>query len=125
MATGLIGIVKQAAMDAIDNAQMCDLRYGEVISVDPLKVQITKLFTLPESLLVVPKHLTDHEVKVTLEWNTEETSGGSEDESFASHNHALLVEEKTMTIHGALVVGDKVALLKKQGGQSYFILDRI
>lgn len=101
MATGLIDIVKRAAIDAIENAQMCDLRYGTVVDVSPLKVQITNQFTIPQSLLIVPEHLTDHEVTVTLDW------------------------ERTMVVHNALKIGDKVALLRKQGGQSYFILDRI
>jgi hypothetical protein len=88
-------------MESINNAQMCDLRYGTVISESPLKVKVTNLFTIPESLLVVPKHLTDYEVEVNLNG------------------------DKTMKVYGALKVGDKVALLRKTGGQSYFILDRI
>ena len=121
MASGLIDIMKRAALDATDNAQMCDLRYGTVVSVKPLKVQITNLFTLPESLLVVPQHLTDYEIKVTTTghgWATE--LGGAD-----FHRHEINENKKTMTVHGALQVGDKVALLRKQGGQSYFILDRI
>ena len=152
MSTGLIEIMKRAALDATDNAQMCDLRYGKVISVSPLKVQITNQFTIPASLLVVPKHLTNFTVDVTVNWdtdssgshshsysgNTDKTSGGSEEASFASHSHSYggttesegehshgISGKKTMTIHNALKIGDKVALLRKQGGQSYFILDRI
>ena len=128
MATGLIDVIKRASMDAVANAQMCDLRYGKVTSVDPLKVHITNLFTIPESMLIVPEHLTDHEVKITLNgynWTTENKSGGSGESNFASHNHELKQSEQTLKIHSALKVGDKVALLRKQGGQSYFILDRI
>ena len=124
MSTGLVGAVKQAALDAIENAQMCDLRYGEVVSTSPLKVKVTNQFTLPSSLLIVPEHLTNHTVSVSLNWTTESTSGGSEDTLFASHDHKLS-GTKTMTIYNALQTGDKVALLRKQGGQSYFILDRI
>jgi hypothetical protein len=102
MASGLVGAVKQAALDAMENAQLCDLRYGKVVSTSPLKIQVTNQFIIPSSLLIVPEHLTNHKVSVTLDNET-----------------------KTMTIRGALKVGDKVALLRKQGGQSYFILDRI
>ena len=98
-------------MDANDNAQLCDLRYGTVVSTNPLKVQVTNLFTLPSSLLVVPKHLTNYEVPVSIDWTTEDNQ--------------VIKGKKTMTIHNALKVNDKVALLRKQGGQSYFILDRI
>lgn len=116
MASGLIELIKRASLDAMGNAQMCDLRYGKVISISPLKVQITNQLTIPSSLLVVPQHLTDYTVNCiipqssmsdTTDVNTEQTS------------------LSTITIHNALKVGDKVALLRKQGGQSYFILDRI
>ena len=124
MATGLIDVMKRASMEAVANAQMCDLRYGEVTSVNPLKVHITNLFTIPASMLVVPEHLTDHKVDVTIDWTTDSTSGGSGESAFSSHNHTVK-GKKSMTIHGALKVGDKVAMVRKQGGQSYFILDRI
>ena len=124
MSTGLIDIMKRAALDAIDNAQTCDLRYGKVISIAPLRVQITNQFTLPEALLVVPQHLTDYTVDVTVSWNTENKSGGSGESAFSSHNHGV-TGKKTMTVHNGLKVDDRVALLRKQGGQSYFILDRI
>lgn len=102
MSTGIIDIMKQASMNAVNNAQMCDLRYGTVTSVSPLKIRISSQFTIPAALLVVPEHLTNHTVNVSID-------GG----------------QTTMRINNALKIGDKVALLRKQGGQSYFILDRI
>lgn len=102
MASGLIKVIKTAALEAVENAQMCDLRYGKVVSTNPLKIQITNQLILPESVLVVPKSLTNYSLEIT-----DETG------------------DKTITVKNALKVGDKVALLRKQGGQSYFILDRI
>lgn len=154
MATGLIDIIKRASMEAIHNTQMCDLRFGKVTSTNPLKVQVTNQLTLPESLLIVPEHLTDHTVYVSVDWNTESVpnhshyyseitelvSGGSGETSFASHGHSYSgttqgagshvhkltsYASKTITIHNTLKVNDKVALLRKQGGQSYYILDRL
>lgn len=133
MASGLVEIMKRASMDAMDNAQMCDLRFGKVISIAPLKVQVTAQFIIPQSLLIVPEHLTDHEVAVTINWNTENhththkisdsyTGGGGASDNTHAHQ---VTGKKTMVVHGALKVGDNVALLRKQGGQSYFILDRI
>ena len=107
MSTGLTEIMKRAAMDAVTNAKLTDLRYGEVKSVNPLKVQISNQFTLPASMLIVPQHLTDYNVEVEVNW-TPEVSG-----------------TKTMKIKNALKVGDKVALIRQFGGQSYLILDRI
>lgn len=104
MSTGIINIIKRASMDAMDNAQLCDFRTGTVVDVSPLRVRITQQFTIPSSMLIVPKHLTNYKVDITTDEST---------------------EKQTLTIHNELKVGDKVALLRKQGGQSYFILDRI
>lgn len=103
MASGILPIVKQAALDAINNSNPTDLRYGTVVSVNPLKVKITSQLTLPASLLVVPKHLTDYEINVTMDSDY----------------------ERVMKIHNALQVNDKVALIRQMGGASYFILDKI
>lgn len=102
MATGLIDIVKRAALEAVANSQICDLRYGTVVSTSPLRVQITNQLTIPSTLLVVPEQLTNYRVNMYIDGET-----------------------KTVTVYNALKVDDKVALLRKQGGQSYFILDRI
>lgn len=121
MSTGLLDIMKRTSMDAISNAQMCDLRYGTVVSIDPLKIRVTNVLTLPESLLVVPQHLTEHKMKITLNVDTSYASG--EEGSF---NHKHDIKKKTeIIIHNALEVGDKVAMIRKQGGQSYYILDRV
>lgn len=129
MSTGLVEVFKRAALDANENAQLCDLRYGTVVGVNPLKVQVTNLFTIPESLLVVPEHLTDYEMTVSIKgeygWETQNKSGGSGESAFTSHNHSITQSEKKVFVHAALKVDDKVALLRKQGGQSYFILDRL
>ena len=106
MSTGLIEIMKRASIDAMESNQPCDLRYGTVTSVSPLKVRITDQFILPASLLVVPQHLTDYTVKADLDTSTDG-------------------ELKTIKIYNSLKVNDKVALLRKAGGQSYFILDRV
>ena len=109
MATGLLELIKRASLDAIDSVQMSDLRFGTVVSTSPLKVQITNLFTIPESMLIVPQHLTDYEVDVTPQsgWDVETTT------------------IKKLKIHSGLKVGDKVSMVRKQGGQSYCIIDRI
>lgn len=115
MATGLIDIMKRAAVDAVENGKPCDLRYGTVISISPLKVQITPQFILPKSALIVPQHLTEYTVKVNVDWTTDEVE---------AHTHKV-EGNKTLKINNSLKVGDKVALLRQSGGQSYLILDRI
>jgi hypothetical protein len=124
MTTGLIDIMKRAARDENENSQPTDLRTGTVVSTSPLKVQITNVFTVPASMLIVPRHLTDYTVEVTVDWDTEKTNGEGETHSFTSHKHDI-VGKKKIKVHSALKTGDKVALIRKKGGQSFYILDRI
>ena len=115
MASGLLEVMKLASQQANEAGQPTDLRIGTVTSVNPLKVQVSSQFTLPSTLLIVPQHLTDYKVKVKVDWDTETAN---------LHTHKVS-GDKTITICNALKVGDKVAMLRKQGGQSYLILDRI
>ena len=124
MASGLIPIIKMASQNAEQNAQPTDLRFGTVTSVNPLKVQITTQLTIPSSALVVPEHLTNHTVTVGVSWRTENTGGGSGESAYASHLHGI-TGQKELTIYNALKKGDKVALLRARGGQTYYILDRV
>lgn len=132
MGRSLSGGIKLAAEQMLENSKMCNLRYGTVISESPLKVKITEHLTLPSKVLIVPQHLTDYEVEVSLNadygWITEDTQNGSPlSPTLSSHNHKhdIVQSKKKVFIHNALKVGDKIALLQATGGQSYFILDRI
>ena len=125
MSSGLIEIMKRAAIDALEAGQPCDLRTGTVKSVSPLSIQVSSQLILPEALLVVPRSLTNYTVDVTVNLVTENKSYSVNDEdAFASHNHAI-TGTKTITIHNALKVGDKVVLIRKHGGQFFYVLDRI
>ena len=129
MASGLIDIIKRSALDAVEAGKPCDLRYGTVISIAPLKIRVTNQFTIPQSMLIIPEYLTDYEIDVTVKpdygWATKNRSGGGGDAEFASHNHDIYFNRKKIMIHGALKVGDKVVLLRQAGGQQFLVLDRL
>jgi hypothetical protein len=136
MATGMIDIMKRAAMDAVQNGKPCDLRFGTVVSTAPLKVQITTELVIPESLLVVPEYLTDYSVDVNIgsekpksQLNvslSEETLVFSMiDLNDTGEDVGESVDERTLTVYNTLRVGDKVALVRNQGGKVYYILDRV
>lgn len=120
----LIEIIKMAAVDAVKASNPAAIVFGTVTSISPLKVNIEQRLTLDESHLVLSSLVSDFEVDVTLNHVTENTSGGTGDSSFSSHNHAV-TGRKTMTIHLGLKKDETVMLLQVQGGQKYIILDRI
>lgn len=148
MSTGLIEIMKIAALDAMENNKPTDLRFGTVTSVDPLKVMISNDFILPESLLIVPEHLTDYSVLANVGNSTgDNTPSGSSSIDIRVEGETLIintnvintvstideddiesvdpVDDRTLTMYNGLQVDDNVVLLRNQGGSSYLILDRI
>lgn len=99
---------------------------GKVISTGPLKVQAIndeKLIIYQNSLFV-PRHLTDYKTEVTVDWQTEDTAGGSGSAAYAAHKHAIK-GRKPITVHNALQVGETVHLLSLNHGKQYYILDRV
>ena len=62
--------------------------------------------------------------------STEEKGGGSGEAAFASHSHVLKNNYQTNTdkaseYYYGLAVGDKVILLRNQGGQAFLVLGRV
>lgn len=120
----VVQLVKQAALEAVEASKPLNVVYGTVISPKPLKIKIDQKITLTEEFLTLTRNVTDYETEVTVEWTTEDRSGGGGDASFASHNHEVKGKKK-IKVHNALKTGEKVILLREQGGQNYIVLDRV
>ena len=129
--TDLLKTIKKAAVEAVDASNPASLMYGTVQSVSPLTIYVDKKLILPESFIIVPEHLTDYETEITFDnrdikqiyttWNMGETQESSQSKlSFKQP----AVKHK-ITIYNALKQGDKVLLLRQQGGQRFLVVDRV
>lgn len=123
-ALDFLNVIKKAAKDAVEASQPTDFCFGKVTSTSPLNIMVEQKLILTPAQLVLTRNVTDFKTKVTIDWNTENQSGGSGDSAFASHNHSIQ-GTKEITIHNSLAVGDKVVLLQKKGGQKYLVIDRV
>lgn len=83
MAQTAVGLVKQAAVEAVQAEKPLELRFGSVVSSSPLTVRVEEKLLLTSAFLLIPERLTD------------------------------------------LLPGDRVALLRVQGGGRYLLLDRL
>ena len=72
---------------------------------------------------MLTNNVRDFTVEMTVDHRTENASGGSGDASFASHNHAYK-GRKSYRVQLALKAGEKVILLRCDGGQKFLVLDR-
>lgn len=119
----LVKAVKQAAVEAVQASGPMSVCFGTVTSASPLKIQVDQKKTLTEAQLMLTNNVRDFTVEMTVDHRTENTSGGSGDASFASHNHAYK-GRKSYCVHLALKAGEKVILLRCDGGQKFLVLDR-
>ena len=123
-AVSMAGAIQQVVSRSLKAAKLSDISYGTVTSTDPLKIMTDQKVELYERMLVLTRNVTDYEVDVETSWQTEETSGGSGDDSFASHRHEIKGRKK-MKVYNALQTGDRVLLIRMQNTQQRIVLDRI
>lgn len=124
MSDVLLSAIKKASSDLIQNMDMCDWTVGLVTQIAPLIITIEDKLPIPEEFLILTKNTCDWSVDMTVDHVTEEKSGGGGYAEFASHSHEYK-GRKTYLVHNALVVGDQVLLIRKQGGQKFIVLDRV
>lgn len=120
----LVKAVKRAAIDAVNAAKPVSYCLGEVISTAPLKISVDQKMTLTAAQLILTNAVRDYVVYMTVDHSTEETSGGSGDSAFSSHSHKYIGKKK-YTVHLGLKTGEKVILLRCDGGQKFIVFDRV
>ncbi|SCY93195.1 DUF2577 domain-containing protein [Alkaliphilus peptidifermentans] len=106
----LLNVIKTAGMQAVDSTNPVGIFYGTVVSTNPIKVNVDQRFTLTSEFIVMPESLTGYEIDLA---HTHQCSNGS---TAAALNKII--------VRSGLKEGDKVILLRLQGGQKYLILDK-
>lgn len=108
----MLDIIKQAAKEAVEAGSPVNILYGEITANDPLEVNVDQRFTLDADFLIVPESLTRYEVDLRHAHSyTDGTTGEA-------------LPDK-IVIRTGLLAGDKVVLVRIQGGQQYLILDKV
>lgn len=150
---GFLVDVKRAALEAVLAAKPFSFTYGTVESVSPLQITVDQKLTLYAGQLILTHAVRDYTVEMTVEHTTEaaltdvdtahehdysgtteaaETDEHSHDYSGntenaggvnLAHSHAY-TGRKRFTVHLALQKGEKVLLLRADGGRKYIVLDR-
>ena len=86
----------KALLQGIMTAGSTTVLQGVVKSASPLKIQMVndEKLVINSNNTFVPRHLTDYETEVTVDWRTEAESGGGGWAEFASHSHAIKGKKK-------------------------------
>lgn len=120
MSTGIIPIIKQAAVEAVQASNPANFVYGIVTGIDPLQITITPSLILNENddVLKLCRNVTEYSLMIDINWTQ------PDDESEAGMS-TIISGTYQITLDNALKLGDNVLLAKVQGGQSYIVVDRV
>ena len=146
-ATELMKLIKKSVLEAVMASDPVKILFGKVTGVGPLKIDVEQKMKLGESQLILCRNVTDFETEVSVDTDTDKalgahshnltlelqeageplhvhnasSSAGAEN---LEHTHSIKKRMK-VTVHNRLAIGDKVILLRDQGGQKYLVVDRI
>ncbi|KWX80333.1 hypothetical protein AMQ84_04185 [Paenibacillus riograndensis] len=94
----MLDIIKKASLGAVGSTNPVAFSYGTVTGTDPLQIQVDQRFILSGAALVLPESVMESK----LEW-----------------------DGKEIVLRRGLEKGDRVLMVRVQGGQSYVVLDRL
>lgn len=124
----------------LNQMKLTDVEFGRVTSVNPLVITLDSKLPLPAAFLTLTNAVKDHTVDITVSWATVEDDYLKPDHKHGNGNNGSPTDNpiqwdtkhkhdikgrKRITIHNGLTLGERVILLRKQGGQDYIVLDRV
>ncbi len=112
----LLNAIKKAGIEGVGAGNPVNILTGEVKSVNPIAVLVDQRFILDADFLVIPESLTRYEIDLK-HFHTYPADTNSEKTETA-------INDKIVIRHG-LAVGNKVLLIRVQGGQKYVISDKV
>lgn len=115
----LTQIIKQIAVDAIETKKPLDVVIGNIISVEPLKINLSQFVDIKENMIVVPSEYKEHEEKIIIP----EQKINLLDENEEEKEYTIKEQEITIKIQSKLKVGMSVYLLRFNKGQKFYMLN--
>ena len=114
----LTQIIKRIAVDAIETKKPLDVVIGNIISVEPLKINLSQFIDIKEDMVVIPSEYKEHEEKIIIQ----EQKINLLDENEEEKEYTIKEQEITIKIQSKLKVGMSVYLLRFNKGQKFYLL---
>ena len=114
----LTQIIKQIAVDAIETKKPLDVLIGNIISVEPLKINLSQFVDIKENMIIVPSEYKEHEEKIIIP----EQKINLLDENEEEKEYTIKEQEITIKIPTKLEAGMSVYLLRFSEGQKFYLL---
>lgn len=114
----LTQIIKRIAVDAVETKKPLDVVIGNIISVEPLKINLSQFIDIKEDMVVIPSEYKEHEEKIIIS----EQKINLLDENEEEKEYTIKEQEITIKIKSKLKVGMSVYLLRFSKGQKFYML---
>lgn len=101
--------VKGLVEQVISSKEFCDIEMGEVLSIKPLKIKVSDRIILNQSQIMLTDSITEKTVNL----------------AHKHENDDRLELTMPVVIRDGLKKGDKVLMLKVQGGQNYVAISKV
>lgn len=85
-----------------NDTEYSDVVFGTVVSTSPLSIQLSEKIILSEPFLIVSRYLSNYSQKIQLNGKYRE-----------------------ITVYNALSAGDKVTMIRMDGGQQFYVLEKL
>ena len=115
----LTQIIKRIAVDAVETKKPLDVVIGNIISVEPLKINLSQVVDIKEDMVVIPSEYKEHEEKIIIT----EQKINLLDENEEEKEYTIKEQEITIKIPTKLEVGMSVYLLRFNKGQKFYMLN--
>lgn len=128
----LVRAVKKAAVEAVRAENPMGVCHGTVTDLSPLEITTDQKLILGEKQLILTNAVRDYTVEMTVDHVTEVISHGhSVTDTYTGGGTAQPVDHshpykgrKSFRVHLGLKMGEKVILVRCDGGQQFVVLDR-
>lgn len=128
----LVRAVKKAAVEAVRAENPMGVCHGTVTGLSPLEITTDQKLILGEKQLILTNAVRDYTVEMTVDHVTEVISHGhSVTDTYTGGGTAQPVDHshpykgrKSFRVHLGLKMGEKVILVRCDGGQQFVVLDK-
>lgn len=114
--------IQSAIKNMTDNMKLTDYVYGEVISIEPLKIKVDQKLTLNASIIILTSAVIEKKI------NYRHTHGYLDTNDSSSYNRTTSTESPDLSeiiIVEGLAIGDKVLMLRVENGQKFIVLSKV
>ena len=127
-------LISRVACGAFAASKPTGVFFGTVTSIVPLVITVDAKHVLTNEFLILSRNVTNHWVDMTVDHLTEDetehthavidtyTGGGA---SIPTEHKHKYTGRKRYFVHNALILGERVILIREQGGQRYIVTDRV